>query len=151
MKLFVKWFMKLITVVGRITHNHGIAALVFKSSSILDHTYQNYFEEDDQHFTDSIMELYKNRHKSPENLAKWQQIEKELFNEAIKKDEVPMEPLVENPENIEQSAKNLTADIIEKKIQALPKQISTDEGFITHSSTSNCRYFWSLFIFLYLW
>ena len=83
------------------------------------------------------MELYKNRHKSPENLAKWQQIEKELFNEAIKKDEVPMEPLIENPQNVEQSAKNLTADIIEKKIQALPKQISTDEGFITHSSTSN--------------
>ena len=92
-------------------------------------------EDEDQNFTDSLMEMYKNRHKSPENLAKWQQIEKELFHEAIKKEDVPIEPLVENPQNPEQSAKIIATE--QKIISVLPKQISADEGFITHSSTSN--------------
>ena len=33
------------------------------------------YAENDPNFTDSLMEIYKNRHKSPENMLKWQQLE----------------------------------------------------------------------------
>ena len=94
--------------------------------------------ENDPHFTDSLMEIYKNRHKSPENMLKWQQIEKELFNEAIKKDDgdqdqVPLEPL----NQVEPSAKiNIPlTDNDHRNKPVLPRQMSTDEG--CYMSTSN--------------
>ena len=95
------------------------------------------YAENDQNFTDSLMEIYKNRHKSPENMLKWQQLEKELFNEAIKKEEVPLEPLDTNPK-MEPSAKiNIpNEDIIPKPLKLLPpRQMSSDEG--CYMSTSN--------------
>ena len=50
-------------------------------------------DDDDTHIHDSILELYKNRHKSPEAFAQWQQLEQELF----KKDAIKVEPIEENP------------------------------------------------------
>ena len=89
--------------------------------------------ENDPNFTDSLMEIYKNRHKSPENMLKWQQIEKELFNEAIKKDDenqVPLEPLDQN--HVEPSAK---INIPNKPDKPVNRQMSADEG--CYMSTSN--------------
>ena len=55
-------------------------------------------DEDDSeaHFQDSILDMYRNRHKSPEAMRHWQQIEKELFNsntasKIVMNNEVPME------------------------------------------------------------
>ena len=89
--------------------------------------------ENDPNFTDSLMEIYKNRHKSPENMLKWQQIEKELFNETIKKDDenqVPLEPLDQN--HVEPSAK---INIPNKPDKPVNRQMSADEG--CYMSTSN--------------
>ena len=106
-------------------------------------------EEDDIQFKESILQIYKNRHKSPEDMRQWLQIEKEIFN---KKEELQMEPLVKNePEIITSCAKftrEFSQDPIPKNLPNNPnlhllkqrfpiRQISADEGCYTHSSTNS--------------
>ena len=106
------------------------------------------------------MQLYKNRHKSPEALLEWQQIEEELG--LNKKDFVnetlPLEPLVRA--QAQKMEDNLITSCAKVEIgqseftnsptgqlqqnpnlhllkQRFPRQPSTDEGCYTHSSTYN--------------
>lgn len=126
-------------------------------------------DEDDEEapiIQDSILEIYRNRHKSLEAMKQWQQIEKELFNgnSAFKigtNNELPMERLpnriIENDKKLQDIAEDITScaklEIGQSETaimippsshqhlqilkQRFPRQPSSDEGCYTHSSTTS--------------
>ena len=86
------------------------------------------------------MELYKNRHKNPEALQQWQQIEEELFKN--NKDLVMKNEIVENADNPDKQTITLPNNIqannehLPLKNVRLIRQPSSDEGCYTSSSNT---------------
>ena len=97
-------------------------------------------EDEDNELHDSIMELYKNRHKNPEALQQWQQIEEELFKN--NKDLVMKNEIVENTDNPDKQTITLPNNIqannehLPLKNVRLIRQPSSDEGCYTSSSNT---------------
>ena len=74
-------------------------------------------DEDDSeaHFQDSILDMYRNRHKSPEAMRHWQQIEKELFNSNTASKIVMMNNEVLPMEHIQANINRIAAETANDK------------------------------------
>ena len=104
-------------------------------------------DEDNEQIHDSIMELYKNRHKNPEALQQWQQIEEELFKKNKDLVQIMKNEIVENVNNVDDPEKKQQAlfdlDNIQANNEHLPlknvrlmRHPSSDEGCYTSSSNT---------------
>ena len=93
------------------------------------------------------MELYKNRHKNPEALQQWQQIEEELFKKNKDLVQIMKNEIVENVNNVDDPEKKQQAlfdlDNIQANNEHLPlknvrlmRHPSSDEGCYTSSSNT---------------
>ena len=102
-------------------------------------------DEDNEQIHDSIMELYKNRHKNPEALQQWQQIEEELFKnnkDLVQMKNEIMENIVDDPDNnkptitIPNNGIQANNEHLPLKNVRLIRQPSSDEGCYTSSSNT---------------
>ena len=91
------------------------------------------------------MELYKNRHKNPEALQQWQQIEEELFKnnkDLVQMKNEIMENIVDDPDNnkptitIPNNGIQANNEHLPLKNVRLIRQPSSDEGCYTSSSNT---------------